>query len=128
MTQPVPLTELEAILFDMDGLIVDTEPIHFQAFREYMKKHGVWHEHCKNEVKGRRCGGQIITWYHKNWDRDPVTQLVLPHTEYRVWVCQRCEKEYREPIAQRILFDPDNRQPMISEYSQETARDPYKAV
>jgi len=92
------------------------------------KKHGVWHEHCKNEVKGRRCGGQIITWYHKNWDRDPVTQLVLPHTEYRVWVCQRCEKEYREPIAQRILFDPDNRQPMISEYSQETARDPYKAV
>ncbi len=41
MTQPVPLTELEAILFDMDGLIVDTEPIHFQAFREYMKKHGI---------------------------------------------------------------------------------------
>jgi len=41
MTQPLPLTKLEAVLFDMDGLIVDTEPIHFQAFREYMKKHGV---------------------------------------------------------------------------------------
>ena len=41
MTQPLPLTTLEAVLFDMDGLIVDTEPIHFQAFREYMKKHGV---------------------------------------------------------------------------------------
>jgi beta-phosphoglucomutase-like phosphatase (HAD superfamily) len=41
MTEPVPLPELEAVLFDMDGLIVDTEPVHFQAFREYMKKHGV---------------------------------------------------------------------------------------
>ena len=28
-------------MFDMDGLIVDTEPIHFAAFREYMRRHGV---------------------------------------------------------------------------------------
>lgn len=32
---------LHAVLFDMDGLIVDTEPIHFAAFREYMRRHGV---------------------------------------------------------------------------------------
>ncbi len=32
---------LRAVLFDMDGLIVDTEPIHFAAFREYMRRHGV---------------------------------------------------------------------------------------
>ncbi len=25
----------------MDGLIVDTEPIHFEAFRQYMRRHGV---------------------------------------------------------------------------------------
>jgi len=41
MTQPLPLPTLEAVLFDMDGLIVDTEPIHFQAFKQYMKQHGV---------------------------------------------------------------------------------------
>ena len=29
---------IRAVLFDMDGLIVDTEPIHFQAFREYLKQ------------------------------------------------------------------------------------------
>ncbi|HUU55418.1 MAG TPA: HAD family phosphatase [Armatimonadota bacterium] len=41
MSQPVSPHELQAVLFDMDGLIVDTEPIHFQAFRNYMKRHGV---------------------------------------------------------------------------------------
>ena len=35
------LRRLLAVLFDMDGLIVDTEPIHFAAFREYMRRHGV---------------------------------------------------------------------------------------
>jgi len=31
---------IEAVLFDMDGLIVDTEPIHFQAFRAMMREYG----------------------------------------------------------------------------------------
>ncbi len=32
---------LRAVLFDMDGLIVDTEPIHFAAFKEIMRHYGV---------------------------------------------------------------------------------------
>ena len=31
---------IRAVLFDMDGLIVDTEPIHFMAFREMMREYG----------------------------------------------------------------------------------------
>ncbi len=31
---------IQAVLFDMDGLIVDTEPIHFKAFREMMQSYG----------------------------------------------------------------------------------------
>jgi len=31
---------IRAVLFDMDGLIVDTEPIHFQAFRGMMREYG----------------------------------------------------------------------------------------
>jgi len=32
---------IRAVLFDMDGLIVDTEPIHFHAFRDYLRQFGV---------------------------------------------------------------------------------------
>ncbi len=32
---------IRAVLFDLDGLIIDTEPIHFLAFREFMRGYGV---------------------------------------------------------------------------------------
>jgi beta-phosphoglucomutase-like phosphatase (HAD superfamily) len=38
MTQSVSFDKLHAVLFDMDGLIVDTEPIHFKAFQAYMQR------------------------------------------------------------------------------------------
>jgi len=41
VSHSVAFDKLRAVLFDMDGLIVDTEPIHFAAFREYMRRHGV---------------------------------------------------------------------------------------
>ncbi|MFB3881668.1 MAG: HAD family hydrolase [Armatimonadota bacterium] len=41
MSHSVSFDRMQAVLFDMDGLIVDTEPIHFAAFREYMRRHGV---------------------------------------------------------------------------------------
>ncbi len=41
MSQSVSSDRLRAVLFDMDGLIVDTEPIHFAAFRTYMSRFGV---------------------------------------------------------------------------------------
>ena len=31
---------MRAVLFDMDGLIVDTEPVHFEAFRRMMREYG----------------------------------------------------------------------------------------
>jgi beta-phosphoglucomutase-like phosphatase (HAD superfamily) len=31
---------IQAVLFDMDGLIVDTEPIHFKAFKAMMRDYG----------------------------------------------------------------------------------------
>jgi HAD superfamily hydrolase (TIGR01509 family) len=37
----VSFDRLRAVVFDMDGLMVDTEPIHFAAFREYMRRHEV---------------------------------------------------------------------------------------
>ncbi len=41
MSHSVSFDRIHAVLYDMDGLIVDTEPIHFQAFRRYMRELGV---------------------------------------------------------------------------------------
>lgn len=32
---------IRAVLFDLDGLIIDTEPVHFMAFREFMRGYDV---------------------------------------------------------------------------------------
>jgi len=41
VSHSVSFDRLRAVVFDMDGLMVDTEPIHFAAFREYMRRHEV---------------------------------------------------------------------------------------
>jgi HAD superfamily hydrolase (TIGR01509 family) len=44
---------LSAVIFDFDGIIVDTEPIHCEAFREVLGPHGVkftWEEYLETYV------------------------------------------------------------------------------
>ena len=36
--------KLRALVLDMDGVLVDTEPLHIEAFRRYLKKHGLPHD------------------------------------------------------------------------------------
>jgi beta-phosphoglucomutase-like phosphatase (HAD superfamily) len=46
-------TLFQAVLFDMDGLIVDTEPLHFRAFQTLMAKRGVaLHEDIMGDLVG----------------------------------------------------------------------------
>jgi len=46
------LNELRAIIFDCDGVIADTEPVHYAAFARALSEHGVtlsqqeYYEHC----------------------------------------------------------------------------------
>lgn len=35
------LQHIEALILDMDGVLVDTEPFHIKAFRQYLKRHGL---------------------------------------------------------------------------------------
>jgi beta-phosphoglucomutase-like phosphatase (HAD superfamily) len=41
VSHSVSFDQIRSVLYDMDGLIVDTEPIHFQAFRRYMRQFDV---------------------------------------------------------------------------------------
>lgn len=38
---------LDALIFDMDGVLVDSEPLHLRAFQQMMQHHG--HEYTENE-------------------------------------------------------------------------------
>ena len=40
---------LEAVIFDMDGVLVDSEPIHFEATRALLAAHGVAYTHEVND-------------------------------------------------------------------------------
>ena len=79
-----------------------------------------WHEPCQARVRGVVCGGTITSTRNYTFipapDGAPDFRLRV-----RLWVCERCgKKRYQE--AFRILYDPDNHQPMISEYSIKAAR------
>lgn len=44
---------LNAVIFDFDGIIVDSEPIHFRAFRASLEPHGKrlhWQEYCTEYI------------------------------------------------------------------------------
>lgn len=45
------MTQIQAVLFDMDGLMVDTEPLHLQAFNFALKKFG---KHLTEEENTKR--------------------------------------------------------------------------
>jgi beta-phosphoglucomutase len=39
-----PIAELEAVIFDCDGVLVDTEPLHYRAFQEVLIPLGLGHD------------------------------------------------------------------------------------
>ena len=44
---------LAAVIFDFDGIIVDSEPLHFRAFNEVLEAHDIaitWDEYCETYI------------------------------------------------------------------------------
>lgn len=44
---------LNAVVFDFDGIIVDSEPMHYEAFQRALEPHGVgysWEEYCETYI------------------------------------------------------------------------------
>ncbi len=69
---------IRAVLFDMDGLIIDSEPIHFRAFRGFMQNHGVaLPESVMPEFIGYN-EIENIRWLKERYDLpQPLEELVL---------------------------------------------------
>jgi HAD superfamily hydrolase (TIGR01509 family) len=80
---------LEAILFDLDGTLSDTDPIHFQIWQDLLKVHGLEIDHgfYKQHISGRL-----------NVD---ILQDLLPHLspQDRAEFSHQKEAEFRQRAA-----------------------------
>jgi HAD superfamily hydrolase (TIGR01509 family) len=79
------LRDIEAIVFDLDGVLVDSEPIHFRAANRVLARYGA----SIGEAAYRRFIGlgETATWaaWRERWGiRDAVEALVAAHTEARL--------------------------------------------
>ena len=46
---PVPILTMLAIIFDMDGVLLDSEPLHYEATRALLAEHGVTYTAAHND-------------------------------------------------------------------------------
>ena len=54
--RPTPLSRIKALLFDLDGLLVDTEPLQKAAFQEICRRRGAADFEMTDELHGRLVG------------------------------------------------------------------------
>ena len=93
--------QIQAVILDLDGLIVDSEPIHQRAFNSYLARHGVNHQ-FEEEEYGRVFVGIPVAANAEYL----VRRFQLPCTAVELLA-------EREAIYEALIGDPRNLQPML---------------
>jgi HAD superfamily hydrolase (TIGR01509 family) len=67
---------LAAILYDLDGTIVNTDPLHYQVWREMLQKYGIEidEEFYKNHMSGR-LNPQIVRDFMPEWSTEAIYEF-----------------------------------------------------
>ncbi len=92
--------QARGVILDLDGLLVDSEPIHRRAFVEVLAHHGIHHEFDDEEYGQNFVGFPVranIEWLVKNFPLKCSVGKLL---------------EEREAIYEGLLRDPKNLVPM----------------
>jgi HAD superfamily hydrolase (TIGR01509 family) len=80
-----------ALIFDMDGVIVDSNPLHVEAWRIYNQRHGIDSADLERRMYGRR-NDEIVRDF---FGPDLAADLVVEHGAAK-------ERLYREMMAPRL--------------------------
>ncbi|AFZ33054.1 HAD-superfamily hydrolase, subfamily IA, variant 3 [Gloeocapsa sp. PCC 7428] len=67
---------LAAILYDLDGTIVNTDPLHYQVWREILQEYGIEidEEFYKNHMSGR-LNPQIVRDFMPEWSTNAIYEF-----------------------------------------------------
>jgi HAD superfamily hydrolase (TIGR01509 family) len=80
-----PVYDIEAVVFDLDGVLVDSEPIHFRAANRVLARYrAAIDEDSYRTFIGL---GEVATWsdWRQRWRiHESVEQLLVAHTEMRL--------------------------------------------
>jgi len=84
--EPLPrIYDIEAVVFDLDGVLVDSEPIHFRAANRVLSRYGA--SIAADEYSSFIGLGETATWQAwrvRSGIADSVEMLVAAHTEARL--------------------------------------------
>ena len=106
---------IKAVLFDMDGVLSDSEPLHILAFKEFFKRHGIiltkndtgdifgkLDEHIIRDLcKKKRVKCNVKTWY---WEKRKLVvsylkKMRIPSFPDAIALAKRASKKYKVGIG-----------------------------
>lgn len=102
------MSEIKAVIFDLDGTLLDNNDVHFKAWKKYLKDNGmeISDEDFKKNISGRTNKDAVNHMYKKDMSEEEASEYYLKKEEiYR----EMYEKDIA-PIAglQAFLEDLHN--------------------
>lgn len=107
---------IRAIIFDLDGTLVDTEPLHFAAFNEILRPEGI--EIGPDEYSARLigyndhdCFAAVLREHRKDAGEQHIADLIARKTT--VYQAMVAEREVLYPGAEKFVRDSAGRFPLL---------------
>lgn len=115
------MNEKIALVFDMDGVIVDSNPVHTEAWRQYLARHGLAVDHIEQRMHGKHNDAIVAGFFgaplndeeifHHGAEKERVyRQLMQPQLEARILPGLRefLDKYRSQPMAVASNAEPAN--------------------
>jgi beta-phosphoglucomutase family hydrolase len=96
---PGPLTPGLALIFDMDGVIVDSMPVHVEIWRNYLTSLGVNAEGIENRIHGMKNDEIVLHFLGDSADGKGVPETAIPKPDHGA----AKERLYRAAMQDRLV-------------------------